>query len=84
MSEMVFNGENFYYEIIKDPVIDVEGNLIGIVGLVNDITDIRRLQEELRIMSITDKLTGIYNRTYFEQKMVELMSNEYSTLSKTR
>ena len=81
ISEMVFNGEKYYYDIIKEPVIDVEGNLIGIIGLVNDITALKRLQEELRVISITDKLTGVYNRTYFEQKMVELMSNGFFTLS---
>ena len=75
ISEMVFNGEKYYYEITKEPVINIEGDLIGIVGLVNDITELKRLQEELRAISITDTLTGAYNRNYFEQKMIELISN---------
>jgi diguanylate cyclase (GGDEF)-like protein/PAS domain S-box-containing protein len=81
ISEMVFDGEKYYYEITKEPVIDAGGNVIGVVGLVNDITELKRLQEELRLMSITDTLTGVYNRTYYEQKLAELSANRCTSLS---
>jgi len=81
VSKMVFGGEDYYYEIRKEPVIDTEGNLLGVVGLVTDISELKRLQEELRILSITDQLTGLYNRTYFEQRQAELSGAGFSSLS---
>lgn len=81
ISEMIFNGEKYYYEIIKTPVINSEGDLIGILGLINDVTEMKRLQEELRLMSITDKLTGVYNRAYFEEKFELLVLDDYTSLS---
>ena len=81
VSEMVFDGKKYYYEISKEPLIDIEGNLIGIIGIINDITELKKTQEKLRIMSITDKLTGVYNRAYFEQKMIDLSQSSYSSLS---
>lgn len=81
ISEMAFKGEKYYYEITKEPVIDFDGNLMGIIGLVIDVTELKRLQEEMRVMSITDKLTGAYNRTYFEQKLASLKESGAAGLS---
>jgi diguanylate cyclase (GGDEF)-like protein len=80
-SEMEFYGEKYYYDIIKEPVIDESGEVIGVIGLVNDVTELVRLQEKLRIISITDHLTGVYNRTYFEQKIAELESGNSGPVS---
>ncbi len=42
------NGEEFPGEIIGSPVRDQDGNLIGYVGLVRDVTERRRAEEALR------------------------------------
>ena len=81
VSEMIFDGEKYYYEIIKEPVIDIDGNVLGVIGLVNDVTELKKLQEALRISSIMDKLTGAYNRNYYDQRLKELSSEDYSELS---
>lgn len=41
------------------------------VAIVFDLTEIRQKEEELRRMTITDALTGVYNRRYFIQKVEE-------------
>ena len=55
-----------YMEVIKRPVFDEDGQIIGIVGLINDITE----REELRIRwehsAHTVALTGVYNRSYLD------------------
>ncbi|AFA48191.1 sensor domain-containing diguanylate cyclase [Acetobacterium woodii] len=81
ISEVKFGGERHYYEITKEPVIDVEGNVLGIIGIVKDITECKKRQEEFRVISITDRLTGLYNRNYYEQKIIDLSQTNYSSLS---
>jgi len=39
----------------------------GIIGVMSDITEIRKLQDELKKISVKDSLTGIYNRRGFEE-----------------
>ncbi|MGY2374759.1 sensor domain-containing diguanylate cyclase [Pseudomonas sp. SDO524_S393] len=38
-------------------------------GYVSDISDLKRVEEELRAQSITDSLTGIHNRRYFQDRL---------------
>ncbi|AZE90664.1 sensor domain-containing diguanylate cyclase [Pseudomonas orientalis] len=43
-------------------------------GYVSDISDLKRVEDELRTLSITDSLTGIHNRRYFQDRMkIELL-----------
>lgn len=51
--------------------VDFEGEACLLVGLAN-ITEQKRIQEELRYLSMHDALTGVYNRTYFEAEMERL------------
>lgn len=52
-----------YLEIIKNPVRDENGKIIGIVGVINNITEKVNLSKSLEVYSATDVLTGIYNKT---------------------
>ncbi|WP_055003185.1 diguanylate cyclase [Pseudomonas coronafaciens] len=38
-------------------------------GFVSDIADLKRVEQELRELSVTDVLTGAYNRRYFQDRM---------------
>jgi diguanylate cyclase (GGDEF)-like protein/PAS domain S-box-containing protein len=49
------------------PYRDEEGNTIGVICLAIDISNIRETEEKLLYMSFHDVLTGLYNRTYFEE-----------------
>ncbi|MBF0147621.1 MAG: diguanylate cyclase [Magnetococcales bacterium] len=46
---------------------------IGSAALIRDVTQEKQLEEKLRLMSYTDKLTGLYNR----RRMEELLEREY-------
>lgn len=38
-------------------------------GYLSDITGLKLVEQELRALSITDSLTGIYNRRYFQERL---------------
>lgn len=61
---------------IKTPIIDENGEVQGLVGVVRDITTEKRLEEKLTYLSYTDSLTKLYNRSYFDEKIEELLRCE--------
>lgn len=66
IEKMQFGEDVFYYQINKNPVLDADGNVMGIVGIVKDISDLIKLQEKLKNYSITDMMTQTYNRSFYE------------------
>ncbi|MEA4972444.1 MAG: diguanylate cyclase [Candidatus Metalachnospira sp.] len=46
-------------------------NVNGAQLIIDDITEEKHLEEELRILSLTDPLTNVYNRRYFIKKLDE-------------
>jgi len=53
------------------PVI-VGGELVGGYGIYIDITERKRQQEKIEYMTYHDRLTGLYNRTYLEEKLSQV------------
>ncbi|MBP5200169.1 MAG: diguanylate cyclase [Schwartzia sp.] len=56
-----------FLELIKEPVRDDDGNITGIVGLINNVTEQQLLKLELERRSKTDELTGLFNRRYYQE-----------------
>lgn len=56
-----------YLQIIKEPLKDLNDEVYGIIAIINNVTEEELLRQELRKKSITDPLTGLYNRVYFEE-----------------
>lgn len=71
------DGKDVYTEAVKVPVMDKENEVVGVVGLILDVTEKKKAEEELKKISFTDILTDLYNRTYFEEKSKELFSEQY-------
>ena len=61
------NGQNVYYEVVKSPVRDDHGDIIGIIGVVIDITEQINLENKFLDYYQKDALTGLYNRQYLEK-----------------
>ena len=59
-------GKTEFLELIKNPVRDDNGKIIGIVGLINDVTEKVLLERKLETYARTDMLTGLYNRRYLD------------------
>lgn len=60
-------------EVHKSPIIDISNEVIGIVGLFRDVTEIKKTEEEVKKLVYTDWLTGVANRrglyNYFKEEV---------------
>jgi diguanylate cyclase (GGDEF)-like protein/PAS domain S-box-containing protein len=48
---------------------DRNGDVIGTLGISKDITEQKKLERDLRELSIKDSLTGLYNQRYFYERL---------------
>ena len=53
---------------------DSSGQPVSIEGLARDISERKRMEDQLMTLSRTDGLTGAYNRSYFMEKSEEVIS----------
>lgn len=60
-------GKQEFLELIKRPVFDREGNVSGIIALINDVTEREQLRRELELRAHTDVLTGMGNHRSFDE-----------------
>jgi len=70
------DGITEYLEIIKRPVRDKNNEIIGIVGLINDVTDKVLMEMEIKKRANTDMLTGLGNRDSMMRWMSEVLPSE--------
>jgi diguanylate cyclase (GGDEF)-like protein len=56
------------------PDIDAQGTVAGFFSLVEDITALKQVENQLRIMVRFDSLTGLSNRLQFDEKLVEAIA----------
>jgi diguanylate cyclase (GGDEF)-like protein len=59
------DGTAFYASVTANAYRDVQGNILWIDGVVEDITERKQMEEEIRRLAVTDQLTGLYNRRGF-------------------
>ncbi len=59
------DGEPIELETSVTIIEDDNGNILGIDGILRDVSERRRMEEQLRALSITDELTGLHNRRGF-------------------
>ncbi len=65
------DGSLFNVQLSASLVTDEDGKPISIMGSLVDITNRKKLEEELWVLSITDSLTGLFNQRYFYSKIEE-------------
>jgi diguanylate cyclase (GGDEF)-like protein/PAS domain S-box-containing protein len=58
-------GGHRWLETHAVPLRDEKREIIALLGITRDITEKRQIEEQLRILSVTDELTGLYNRRGF-------------------
>ena len=68
------DGSKRLCEINETPLFDDAGNVTGLDGVVHDVTEQKKLEQELERRAHIDYLTGLSNRGYF----IELAEREMS------
>ncbi|WP_268796783.1 sensor domain-containing diguanylate cyclase [Pseudomonas huanghezhanensis] len=63
------DGSTLLVNMQVSAVLDEHGQWVGYLAVCLDVTERKRVEEELRTMSVTDPLTGVYNRRYFEERL---------------
>ncbi|MEN6351161.1 MAG: diguanylate cyclase [Syntrophomonas sp.] len=51
---------------------NISGEKIGAIQSVRDITEQKKAEEKIKYLSFFDKLTGVYNRAFFEEEFKRL------------
>lgn len=72
-------SDNVFISVSVDVTFDQIGGLF--IVLINDMSEQQRSQREIVYLSYHDKLTGLYNRAFFEQKLKEYDKEKYYPIS---
>lgn len=70
--ERAGNGRAFQTSYVPD--VDERGVVIGVYGLIHEITKVKAVQSALRFAAATDTLTGIANRRRFDEYLAQTMA----------
>lgn len=60
------DGQYRWMTCFVSPYIDINGDVLGVVGMCMDMTERRQREEQLAFMATHDYLTGLPNRRMFE------------------
>ena len=67
MEQPCRDGSKVFTEVRATGMTNAEGKFLCIMGVTRDITERRRLQEELKTRSSIDVLTGVWNRARLDE-----------------
>jgi diguanylate cyclase (GGDEF)-like protein/PAS domain S-box-containing protein len=76
-----WEGTTQYVEKIKTPIFNDTGGVIGIIGIAHDITTRKEVEVSLRHDSTHDSLTGLYNRSFFDEELERLARSRMFPMS---
>lgn len=67
------DGTVGYYTMVTKPLYDSFGKVSGLFGTVQDITERKHAEKQLRSLAYFDPLTGLANRTLFTRELSDVM-----------
>jgi diguanylate cyclase (GGDEF)-like protein/PAS domain S-box-containing protein len=80
-STVDLEGKIQHLEKIQTPIFNDRGSVIGVIGIVHDITSSKETEVSLRYDSTHDILTGLYNRAFFDEELERLARSRMFPMS---
>ncbi|HJV82827.1 sensor domain-containing phosphodiesterase [Noviherbaspirillum sp.] len=68
------NGELFWNDVHIAPVRGPDGNVTHFVGVLNDITEVKRYEKELERQANFDSLTALANRNVLKDRILQAIA----------
>ena len=65
------DGSLYYEEMSIAPVKNKRGDITHFIGIKNDITERKQIEEQLQKLANTDPLTELYNRRFFLEQLAK-------------
>lgn len=72
------DGSTVWTEATVSGIFDEEGRFIELLGISRDISDRKKLEAEIIKISVTDKLTQVYNRLKLESLLESAFNDAYT------
>lgn len=72
-------GREYSMEESAAPLKDSKGNIIGVTIVLHDVSQTRKLFDQMQYHASHDFLTGLYNRKMFEKYLTESLENSKKT-----
>ncbi len=69
------DGQEFAIEDSAAPIREESGNIIGVVLVFHDVSAQRHISQQLSWQASHDSLTGLINRSEFEHRLTQVLSN---------
>ncbi len=77
----LYQDRDVHLWAIASPLYNSNGNTVGAIESIRDITERKTIENELKYISFHDILTGLYNRAYFDEEVRRLSTSRELPLS---
>jgi diguanylate cyclase (GGDEF)-like protein/PAS domain S-box-containing protein len=74
------DGDHYYITTAK-PVFSADNHVSSVICISKEITERKRMEDELRYLSTHDSLTGLYNRHFFQTEMERIQGSRLFPVS---
>jgi diguanylate cyclase (GGDEF)-like protein/PAS domain S-box-containing protein len=74
------DGDTYYLTTVK-PILNAQNAVTSVICISKEITERKRMEQELQHLSTHDILTGMYNRNFFEVEIARLQTSRLFPVS---
>lgn len=69
------DGQTILLETRKVPVMDAGGNVVGVLGVARDVTELNVSRQKIHQMAFYDPLTSLPNRSLFNDRLRQMITS---------
>lgn len=77
------DNEVIWLQLLTSTLHDQRGELLGYLGAISDISELKEAQLQMETLAFYDPLTGLANRRLFRDRLKSSISNAHRTKSST-